>query len=93
MNTIEPDFLRESRQLVMDLYNTGEKNSPVLIDIEREKSEWFLSVLERDGISDEEERKIQIWKELDIFGYTYIGKIKVSRFLFKLLYKLKLIKI
>ena len=93
MNTIEPDFLRETRELITHFYNEGSINSTLLIDLERERNNWFISVLERDSISYEEEKKIQIWKELDIFGYTYIGKIRVNKLLFKFLYKLKLIKI
>ena len=93
MNTIEPDFLRESRQLVTDLYSSGEINSPVLVDLERERNEWFISVLERDAISNREEDRRRFWEELNVFGYAYIGKIKVHRILFKVLYKLKLVDI
>ena len=96
MNTIEPDYIAEKRLLVQKLrdeYKLDAENAETLRQLELEKTNWFLSVLERDSISNEEERRIQIWRELDLFGYTYIGKIRVQRILFKLLYWLKLIRI
>lgn len=97
MNTVEPEHIAENRGLAHQLRNyindpteSDINKLETLNELELERNKWFLSVLERDTISNEEEDKIKIWNELDIYGYAYIGKIKVSKFLFKVLYKLKL---
>ena len=84
MNTIEPEAISQYRGIKHDYDNA---------EAELERNKWFLSVLERDSISNEEEDKRRVFRELDIFGYTYIGKVRVHRYIFKLLYFLKLVKL
>jgi len=107
MNTVEPDIIKNNRSKVQDLMQStfGGDNNNVLNDpyfnaelntyrdIELAKTEWFINILKEESISNEEEKKLKVWKELDIFGYDYIGEIKVNKYLFKLLYYLKLIKL
>lgn len=92
MNTIEPDYIAEKRQLAQELRDNW-KDIETLRQLELERMEWFLSVLERDAISNEEENRRRFWEELNVFGYAYVGKIKVHQILFKVLYKLKLVDI
>ena len=100
MNTIEPDYLLEKRSLCAELrdyegtpFEEDKNNSELLQKLERERSEWFISVLERDAISNEEEDRQKFFSLLDLCGYTYIGKIRLGRKLFKVLYRLKLVKV
>jgi len=94
MDTIEPEYISKNR----GIYQKYVKGSNILDDtilqeVELNRSEWFISVLEKDSISNKKELEIQIFKELDIYGYAYIGKFKIHKYLYKLLYWLKLIKI
>ncbi len=90
MNTVEPEYISNLRGLSSsELVETNELRQ----QCELRRTEWFLDVLKTDAISNEEEVRLQTFKELDIYGYAYVGKLKVHKYLFKLLYWLKLIKL
>ena len=90
MNTIEPEHIANLRGLSSsELVEVNELRQ----QYELRRTEWFLDILKTDAISNEEEVILQAFKELDIFGYAYVGNIKVHKYLFKLLFWLKLIKL
>jgi hypothetical protein len=91
MNTIEPEFLVKNRSLTSFLRK--DQRSSKLQELEQERNEWFISRLKEDSVSNEEEERLRIWKELDIFEYTYFRGIRINKYLFKLLYYLKIIRL
>ena len=93
MDTIEPIYIAEERKSGICEYSLKNISLEEYCKSQIKRTEWFINVLSTNSISNEEEIKIQTFKELDIFGYAYIGKLKVHKYLFKLLYWLKLIKL
>lgn len=93
MNTIEPTYIAEYKKSGICEYSLKDENLEEYYKSQINRTEWFIDVLSKDSISNKEEIELQKFKELDIFGYAYIGKVKVHKYLFKLLYWLKLIKL
>lgn len=88
MNTIEPDELSNTRVI----HDKNGKYWKDFQEIERKRSEWFTNILDEQGLTFDQERKLDTWNNLDFWGYGYIGNFKVPKWLYKFLYNRKLIK-